>query len=174
MTQDYGTDRTMTVLKGTYASLEIHEAWESVYRHNHLQDKFNDHMLDRVMAYLNLPSNALFLDAGCGIGDHSLRIAKKGYRCIGVDLSECILEKAERKIETSGLRSKVAFICQGLENLSFKDNTFDAVYCRGVLMHIPNFSKALSHLCRVLKPRGRIVIMESNHTSLEAMIVRVI
>lgn len=174
MMQEPGAKGNATVLKGTYARSEIHESWESVYRHNPLQDTFNNLMMDRIMACLDLPPHALFLDAGCGIGDHSLRIARKGYRCVGVDLSQYILQRAERKVSECGLSSEVTFSCQGLEDLSFKDATFDAVHCRGVLMHIPAWKNALAQLCRVLKPGGQMVIVESNHTSLEAMIVLLI
>jgi len=48
---------------------------------------------------------------------------------------------------------------------------FDVVYCRGVLMHIPDWEMATRNLCRVLKWGGRIVIMESNHRSLETLVV---
>ncbi len=41
-------------------------------------------------------------------------------------------------------------------------------------MHIPKWAEALSHLCRVLKPSGKLVVMESNHNSLEARIVLLI
>jgi len=65
-------------------------------------------------------------------------------------------------------------VCQGLEDLSFKSEIFDVVYCRGVLMHIPKWEAALYHLCRVLKPGGRIFIAEENHRSLESLIVLLI
>ena len=159
------------ILRGTYTQDEIHTHWESVYRGHPIQDCFNDKVVDRVLKYLNPPPSALFLDAGCGIGDHSLRIAQRGYRCIGVDLSENVLRTAQKNATTRGLGSRTSFVCQALEDLAFEDNSFDAVHCRGVLMHIPQWEKALANLCRVLKPGGRIAILESNHKSLEMAIV---
>src|SRR5438132_2886024 len=153
----------MAVLKGTYEQPEIHEKWESVYRRNPLQDKLNDRLMDRIVARLGLEPNALFLDAGCGTGEHSIGIVRRGFRCVGVDISESVLAKARNNVVRHALDTMVEFRCESLENLSFSDSTFDAVHCRGVLMHIPSWEKAISNLCRVLKPGGKIVIMESNH-----------
>jgi len=159
------------ILSQTYAQEEIHSRWESVYRGHPTLNRFNDRVIDKVLKHLNPPRNALFLDAGCGIGDHSLRIARQGYRCVGIDLSETVLRTARREAALSGLTSRTSFVCQALEELAFRDDTFDAVHCRGVLMHVPQWEKALANLCRVLKPGGRIVILEGNHRSLEMAIV---
>ena len=159
------------VLKKTYDRYQIHSRWESVYRGHPLLRRFNDSVMDRILRKLNVPTNALFLDAGCGVGDHSFRIAQRGYRCIGADLSEPILATARESAAAKGLTSKVSFTCQALEDLAFSDHTFDAIHCRGVLMHIPDWERALASLCRVLKPGGRIAILENNHTSLEMGIV---
>ena len=134
-------------------------------------NRFNDKVVNKTLKHLNRPPNALFMDAGCGMGDHSLRIAERGYRCVGVDLSETVLKTARKSAALRGLASRTSFVCQALEDLTFGDNTFDAVHCRGVLMHVPQWEKALASLCRVLKPGGRIAIMEANHRSLEMAIV---
>ena len=39
-------------------------------------------------------------------------------------------------------------------------------------MHVPDWERALTNLCRVLKPGGRIVILESNHKAVEMLLVR--
>jgi ubiquinone/menaquinone biosynthesis C-methylase UbiE len=158
-------------LQQTFTASEIHDEWVSVYRSNPLQDSFNNQIMDRLMRYLRPRPGACFLDAGCGTGEHSIRIARRGYKCVGVDISQSVLHKAQKRAADSGLNSNLSFVCQGLEDLALPDNVFDVVHCRGVLMHIPDWERALAHLCRVLKPGGRIVILESNHTSLETAIV---
>jgi SAM-dependent methyltransferase len=52
-----------------------------------------------------------------------------------------------------------------MEELPFESGSFDAIHCRGVLMHIPNWEAALRNLCRVLKPGGRIALLENNDAS---------
>lgn len=162
------------VLRQTYSQEEIHSHWESVYRGQPILNRFNDKVIDRILKHLNPRCNALFLDAGCGIGDHSLRIADRGYRCVGVDLSETVLKTARKDAALRGLASRTSFVCQALEDLAFEDDIFDAVHCRGVLMHVPQWEKALASLCRVLKPGGRIAILEGNYKSLEMAIVLLI
>lgn len=167
-----GRDVNRGVLQATYETAEIHDRWEAIYRKNPLQDRLNDKMMDRIMAYLRPRTDALFLDAGCGVGDHSVRIARRGHRCVGIDLSHSILRQAAWNVARNGLEAKITLSCQPLENLSFPDGTFDHVHCRGVLMHIPNWETALASLCRVLKPGGRIVILEANDAGLDAGFVR--
>lgn len=160
------------ILKETYASRRLHDAWESVYRGNPAADRLNDRMMDRILACVAAPQNALFLDAGCGVGDHAVRIARRGYRCVGVDISTAVLREAKKIIADLGFQSRISFLCQPLEELSLGDGTVDVVHCRGVLMHIPEWERALYQLCRVLRPGGRIVLLELNHRSLETTIVR--
>ena len=161
----------MTVLRKTYKASGHHKRWEAVYRVDPYQKKLNEAMMKRLMRYLNLSPDSLFLDAGCGTGEHSLRIGQKGFRCVGIDLSEYVLQKASARVAASHLQTRIALSLAALEAIPFKDNTFDAIHCRGVLMHIPEWKTALSQLCRVLRTGGRIAIMESNDRSLESSIV---
>jgi SAM-dependent methyltransferase len=159
-------------LKETYETRSVHENWEAVYRGNPLQDRLNASIMDRVLAALQPPADAHFLDAGCGVGHHSVAIAQRGYRCTGIDISETILQTARHNLAQADLAARLSFRCEELEHLSFDDATFDVVHCRGVLMHIPRWELALGELCRVLKPGGGIVIMEANRSSVEAWLVR--
>ncbi len=158
-------------LKQTYEQEEIHSRWESVYRDHPVLKRFNDCVMDRVLVSLNPQKNALFLDAGCGVGDHSFRIVERGYRCVAVDLSENMIAIAKKNAVARGLSSRIHFTCQALEDLGFPDAVFDAVHCRGVLMHVPGWQRALASLCRVLKPGGSIAILEGNDKSLELGLV---
>lgn len=162
------------ILKETYEDRTIHENWESVYRRNPVQDDLNARMLERILSSLRLPERALCLDAGCGTGKHTLSLMKRGYRCVGVDLSERALQKTKARLAEDGLNAEGLLVCHALEAMPFQDETFDMVYCRGVLMHIPDWILALGNLCRVLKRGGKIVILESNHRALEAALVRLV
>jgi len=152
-------------LKKTYAEDSIHREWDLSYRCNRLQKTLDNQIIDRIIDEINPPQDAIFLDAGCGPGQHSIRIAKRGFRCVGVDISETIIQRAKKTAEQSCLFSRVSFICDALEDLELPSDSFDVVHCRGVLMHIPEWQRALANLCRVLKPGGKIVLMEANRTS---------
>jgi ubiquinone/menaquinone biosynthesis C-methylase UbiE len=161
-------------LKETFEHRAIHDGWEAVYRGNELQDRLNARMLERIFARLGSPPGALALDAGCGAGYHSLALARRGCRVIGIDISSHILDQAAASAARAGLDERVEFRCDSLEDLSFPDETFDLVHCRGVLMHIPDWTRALEQLCRVLKPGGKIVIFESNSTAVESVLVKLL
>lgn len=149
-------------LDKTYTRSQIHQRWEAIYRGNPRLDHLNDLIMDRIIACIQPPPGAKVLDAGCGIGDHTARMARNGYDCVGIDISPTILQKADEKIRALGLSSSVHFVCQALEDMSLNGDLFDVVHCRGVLMHIPDWKAALKSLCTALKPGGHIVVLENN------------
>src|SRR5262249_18626805 len=126
------------------------------------------------LAELPGPAGARVLDAGCGVGYHTLAFARRGYSCVGVDLSPVVLEQAVRNRDEAGLYDRASFACQALEELAFDGGAFEVVHCRGVLMHVPDWQAALRQLCRVVKPGGRLVVIEGCSTSLEAWLVRLL
>ena len=66
------------------------------------------------------------LDAGCGTGNHSIRLAEKGYRVVGIDVSETKISVARQKAEDRGLH--VDFYVQDMRKLDL-DTKFDAILC---------------------------------------------
>ncbi len=149
-------------LDKTYAKDSIHDNWESMYRDNPLLDRRNDDIMDRILSLVQPPEGAKFLDAGCGVGDHTARIVRRGYDCLGVDISPTILERAERRMAAMGLGGRARFRCIALEDLGQSNEAFDVIHCRGVLMHIPAWKEALRNLCSVLRPGGHIAVLENN------------
>ncbi|MCI0355315.1 MAG: class I SAM-dependent methyltransferase [Acidobacteria bacterium] len=159
-------------LKDTFESSETHQRWESVYRTHPLLDRLNDQILERLLEIMRPAPGALLLDAGCGVGSHLMRFARRGFQCTGVDISQIVLKQAAENVARSRLGAYVKLSCEALEKLSFADASFDLVHCRGVLMHIPDWKRALGELLRVLKPGGRIALLEANHRAVEARLVR--
>lgn len=92
------------------------------------------------------------LDAGCGRGRLTINIANYAKMAVGVDI--ITLQKQKDTI----------FINCNIENLPFKDNCFDLVYCEGVLHHTPDPKKAFRELARVNK--GKLFLMVYNKRSL--------
>lgn len=161
-------------LKSTYEGQTVHDGWKEAYRHNPAQERLNDAILKKLLKHLAIPEGGTVLDAGCGPGDHLIRIAQQGYRTLGVDLSEHILRSAKATIADKQLHGSASVSCQSLVKLAFADASFNAVHCRGVLMHVPELEAAVGELCRVLKPGGRIILMESNQMALESRIVQIV
>ena len=59
---------------------------------------------------------------------------------------------------TTDLNSPLADVKADICNLPFKDNTFDVILCNHVLEHIPDDTKAMQELYRVLKPKGMAIL----------------
>lgn len=150
---------------------DIHQKWENLYRSKENED-FYDLLFDKCLKKIKPPKDALFLDAGCGSASHSIRLAQRGFQVKAVDFSEKVLDIAQKKIKDLNLDSKIETQRENNCDLSFENNSFPYVLCWGVLMHIPEFEKAIDELARVLKPGGHLIISENNKDSLEAKIIK--
>jgi len=101
-------------------------------------------------------SDKVILDVGCGYGDMLFRIVKYGGRAYGIDISGKGMEYA-RKIAPRAVVKLAA-----CENIPFKDNLFDIVFCSGVIEHFNDIDGGLKEIRRVLKPSGYLVTVVPN------------
>lgn len=101
-----------------------------------------------------LPQEGKVLDAGCGTGRYSIKMARSGCEVVGVDFSREMLKEAKKK--SKGLKIKYKF--GDIRKLNLKKNTFDHVICTLVLNHLKDWKKAVRQLVKVTKPGGSIVI----------------
>jgi ubiquinone/menaquinone biosynthesis C-methylase UbiE len=163
------------ILKETFELPQIHDAAEAIYQGDPIKDRLNDRMLADALRTLAVPADALFLDAGCGSGDHAIRLCRFGLRGVGIDISGTVLRRAQARAQKAGLgRDRLTFLKGCLEALPFDDHKFDLVHCRGVLMHIPDWQSALKELCRVLTPGGTLIVFEKNSRSVETRLIRLV
>lgn len=103
--------------------------------------------------------NALVLDVACGTGDLSLELQKSGKaRVIGTDFCRPMLTVAKEKNQKN--RLAIPYIEGDGMNLSFDDDTFDAVTIAFGLRNFSNWLDGLKELRRVLKPGGKLAILE--------------
>jgi len=100
---------------------------------------------------------AKVLEIGCGLGTDGAQFAEAGADYTGVDLTEAAVELARKRFELYELPGQ--FETADAENLDFADESFDLVYSHGVLHHTPDTQKAIDEVHRVLRPRGRAVVM---------------
>ena len=102
------------------------------------------------------------LDLACGTGDFSIAIAKAltGGQVTGVDLSEGMLAVMREKVAKAGLDKMISIEEGDGENLRFPDNTFDRVTIAFGIRNFEDRPKGLKEMLRVLKPGGRLVILE--------------
>lgn len=119
-------------------------------------------MMDEVAKLLDLPKNSLVLDAGCGEGDTALHLTQKyGLEVVGVDLVEESIKIARKKARSVDARdTRVKFRVENFTKLSYKTHTFDGIYALETLTHAKHPSEVLAHWYKLLKPGGKLVIID--------------
>ena len=102
------------------------------------------------------------LDVATGTGDLAIQSSKSlPYAQItGLDISRGMLEVGEKKIKKNNLSDKIEMIYGDSENIPFDDNTFDAVTVAFGVRNFENLLKGLKEMNRVLKPGGKVFILE--------------
>ena len=104
----------------------------------------------------------LILDVATGTGDFAFESIKilKPEKIVGVDISEGMLEVARRKIQERNLGHVFSVKIGDSEKLQFEDDHFDAITVAYGVRNYENLEKGLADMFRVLKPGGKIVILE--------------
>lgn len=101
---------------------------------------------------LALPRGARVLDLACGTGDLAAELHHDGYDTIGLDLSEGMLRHASRANSPLVMADAAA--------LPLVDSSFDGIVSGFALRNIAELQRAFDECARVLKPLGRLSILE--------------
>lgn len=164
--QGSNSDSTATISK-TLSRADVHQQWWTDYLTSD-NDRYYDLAVARIIKQIDPPPGSLILDAGCGVGDFSIRLANHGLRVHAIDFSPSVLPETRRHVHKAGLDERIEVMRENMLALTFDDNSYDYVFCWGVLMHIHDIEIAVSELARVLKPGGTLILSEANVCSLEA------
>jgi ubiquinone/menaquinone biosynthesis C-methylase UbiE len=100
------------------------------------------------------------LDAGCGTGFLAFELTERGHRVTGVDFAPAMIAEARRKAHERGVA--VRFEEGDIEQLPFAAGSFDLVISRHVLWTLPHPEAALDEWIRLLRPGGRLVVVDSH------------
>jgi demethylmenaquinone methyltransferase/2-methoxy-6-polyprenyl-1,4-benzoquinol methylase len=102
------------------------------------------------------------LDVATGTGDFAFEAIKilKPAKIIGVDISAGMLDVARKKIEERKLGDIFTVKLGDSESLPFSDKQFEAITVAYGVRNYENLEKGLADMYRVLKPGGKIVILE--------------
>ena len=111
---------------------------------------------------LQLQPGAKVLDLATGTGDLAIRIAQDAptAHIVGLDPSREMLRVFERKIAAAGLGQRVSLEFGEAEKLPFPDASFDAITMAFGIRNAHDRPAALREMARVVKPGGRIAILE--------------
>jgi ubiquinone/menaquinone biosynthesis methyltransferase len=102
------------------------------------------------------------LDIATGTGDFAILSAEmlSPKQMIGVDISDGMMTIGRQKVEAKGLQDIVFFKKEDCTNLSFEDDSFDAVTAAFGIRNFQDLDRGLSEMCRVLKQGGHLIIVE--------------
>jgi len=102
------------------------------------------------------------LDIATGTGDFAILAAQmlKPERLIGADISEGMMKIGRQKVAQMGLQKVITFDKEDCLQLSYADNTFDAVTAAFGIRNFADLDRGLREMCRVLKPGGHLSIAE--------------
>jgi demethylmenaquinone methyltransferase/2-methoxy-6-polyprenyl-1,4-benzoquinol methylase len=102
------------------------------------------------------------LDVATGTADVAIMTAHilKPAKIIGIDISEGMLSFGRKKIEKLGLESIIELLNGDCETIKSEDNSFDAVTVAFGVRNFQNLEKGLQEILRVLKPGGKLVVLE--------------
>ena len=106
----------------------------------------------------------LVLNVGVGTG-LELPMFDPRTAIIGIDLSEAMLQRAQRRVKREKLTNVRGLVTMDAQRLAFPDDSFDAAFAPYVLTVVPNPVATLDELARVVKPGGEIVLV--NHIGAE-------
>jgi 2-polyprenyl-3-methyl-5-hydroxy-6-metoxy-1,4-benzoquinol methylase len=128
---------------------------------NDTQSRAWHELMDRIAGAVTLDA----LDVGCGTGFLSLLLAELGHRVTGIDLAEAMLATARSKAAGRGLTADFRYADAEAPDLPAR--SFDLVIERHVLWTLPHPGLALDSWRNLLRPGGRLVLIEGQWVGLE-------
>ena len=131
-----------------FMSLGIHRFWK-----------------DAMMDWLAPRGGQLLLDVAGGTGDISFRFLKRARNAHAtvLDLTEPMLAEGRKRAETAGISGQLDWVVGDAMALPFEAQTFDVYTISFGIRNVTNPKKALAEAYRVLKPGGRIMVLEFSH-----------
>ena len=117
-----------------------------------------------VLSSLNAKTGETILDIGCGNARDIVPVLKAGATVVGVDVSEGMLQQAQRELASAGY-DEVRLELGDATKLAFPSEAFDKIVCSETIEHIPEADTAVSEMFRVLKVGGSLVMSTPNSRS---------
>jgi SAM-dependent methyltransferase len=140
------------------------DSWDRDYYHP-TAERLYDRAIPKMLQLMG--AKGTVLDAGCGPGVHSIRAAKAGLKVHALDISQTMLSQAAQRAASAGTDDQITFQQGDLTNLSLPDDSFDHVFCWGVLMHVHQIEKALFELARIVRAGGSLALYVTNNAALD-------
>jgi len=115
------------------------------------------------VAWIRPETGGVHLDVATGTADVALEIFRQkgnGAFVAGVDISAAMMRIGREKAARAGLSGRLAFVLAPGEALPFRDDAFDSASIAFGIRNVARKDLGLKEMCRVVKPGGRVVILE--------------
>ena len=117
---------------------------------------------DAMMDWLAPRDGQKLLDVAGGTGDISFRFLKRapGAEATVFDMTQSMLDEGRKRAEANHLADRLTWVCGDAMSLPFADNTFDVYTISFGIRNVTRIPDALSEAYRVLRPGGRLMVLE--------------
>lgn len=124
--------------------------YQAIARHEHY-----------LAAQIGIKEGMKVLDVGCGVGGPAREIAKfTGAHITGLNNNDYQIERATHYAVKEKLSNQLKYVKGDFMQMSFPDNSFDAVYAIEATVHAPKLEGVYGEIFRVLKPGGTFGVYE--------------
>lgn len=148
---------------------QVSKMFDNIAQHYDFLNHFLSLGIDKIwrrkmIAELENVKPQLVLDVATGTGDVAINTIKQlgstDLHIVGLDISPQMLQVGINKIEVEGLTNRIEMMVGDSENLPFESNKFDAITVAYGVRNFENLERGLSEMQRVLKPNGKLVVLE--------------
>lgn len=160
--------------RGTYQALDDVWRWRDRYAAKEQTTPFHElvdffdrmqsegpyaTLIDELVSLVDPGVDARCLDIGCGTGRLARELGRRSLEAIGVDATGAMVERATQRAKALGL-DNVTFREALATRLPFPDASFDVVTMSNLLLHLPDPALVVAEVARVLRPGGRLALLE--------------
>jgi demethylmenaquinone methyltransferase/2-methoxy-6-polyprenyl-1,4-benzoquinol methylase len=154
-------------MKPSSSSEQIAEMFSGIARRydlaNHILSFYQDRRWRELLVTLAAPQpGERLLDVATGTGDIAITFAQAEPTLLitGLDLSEGMLRVAAQKIQALRFNERIELVKSNALALPFPDRSFDLVTLGFGLRNLPDRERGMTEMSRVLRPEGRLLILE--------------
>lgn len=123
-----------------------------------LTRKADNYIVDRIVHHLSPKDDGIYLDLGCGTGNYTIALHKRGYKVVGLDPSEPMLSQAHEKCDGS-----VFWIHNFAETAPFLKPIYDGIFSVNAVHHFDDLYIAFNQVHRILRIGCKFVVFVPTH-----------
>lgn len=144
----------LLALGGVYMCFDKEAAqWDTNYRINRAKK-----IAEEISSYLDGNNISRAMEFGCGTGLISFNLQDEFEEILLIDLSKGMIEETKKKIKNQNIKNMKTLVKDVLDIEG--ENKYDVIYTSMVLHHILNLKDVLYKLSKLLKPNGKLIIVE--------------